>query len=502
MMSLRQCAGAGSIVTLLGLLIGCMTSPPQSTVLARVADAAAPAASAPLTGSADGNCERLVSLSNGESICIDELAALLARAATSDMDGDTDLDAADPDLDGDGVLNSYDADVDQDGVTNALDRDVDGDGLPNDRDPDIDGDFIRNRWDLDVDGDFVYDAFDSDSDGDGLLDLLQHRVRGGFDERDPNDNAINDSDNANLNSNDNGPANVVNPAAVPPDSAQSQAIDQQNAALLGAPIAVAEAIREQVTSIATDATMDEYLDGLHALFEDALADATPTQPVERPVAIAVAPASVREAVPQRIDAAEALATIGGASLPVLVAAVDTAAEVATESNATLADVVATARAIDDSEPTTNLAQSVERAAELHRVAAGNDVAPAVVASLVEPLTATSRTLRGAPTESDTVGVFVAVASLLSEFRNEAGESPFSVLSVARAVDEIAARADSPTQEAVIASARNILTASAAREPPLDPLAVVERLADADADASDGVSEEEASAAAEAAEPAE
>lgn len=502
MKSLGKRAGAAVIVVVSGIFVGCMSGPPTADATARVADAAAPAATAPLTAPADGNCERFIRLGNGETICVDELAALLARAATGDLDGDAVLDVADPDLDGDGILNAHDADVDQDGVANALDRDVDGDGLTNDRDPDIDGDFIRNRWDLDLDGDFVYNAFDADSDADGMLDAQQAGGRGGLDDRDSNDGAGNDNDNANLNSNDNGPADVLDPAATPPDLAQLHAIDQQNAALLGAPVASAEAMRERVRSIAVNAALDEYLDGLHALFEDALADAAPDRQIEPPIAGAAAPESLRDAVPLRVESAEALAPIGGVSIRDLAAAVDAAADAATEFDATLADLVATALAIDQTEPTTDVSRAVDRAAELHRVAAGNDVAPAELASLVEPLTATSRTIRGAPTESDAVGIFVAVASLLSEFRDDAGDSPFSVLSVVRAVEEIAGRADSPTQEAVITSARNILMASAAREPPLDPLAVVERLAEANVDASDGVSEEEASAAAEAAEPSE
>lgn len=456
----------------------------------------------------EDDCPRRIQLSNGATICVDELAAILQLANVPDEDGDGIPNLNDDDIDGDGIPNSHDPDIDGDGLFNGIDDDVDADGVPNERDADVDGDFIRNRWDLDIDGDLVYNPYDRDADGDGFDDEDDAR-----DDDDASDSNDSDEDETGDESQDdvenddefvspfdfaldgmNSPAMPPTPPPLPPGptGAERQAIDAQNAAVLETDADAITAIHDLFVEVDPQRAPEDYLDGLAQLFEDTMAD-NPPAATEPSAIIAPVSVAVREDVPVRVAAVLELAAIEP-DLPELIDGVDLLADTARAFAAAIDDLVATSIAYGQTDATPNVREAVAVGVDLHEVAHANEIDHEIVDELTPPLVAIARAIDVAAAEADPVPIFGLVAALQRDFQDEQGNGLFATLSVVRMLDRLSQVVESPTEELLLDSASHLLEAADVAMI-TDLVALVDAFDDAMVDPTDGISMDEADAAA-------
>lgn len=459
-------------------------------------------------------CSRHIQLIAGDWICVDDVIAAIQNAGLLDEDGDGIPNLNDSDIDGDGIPNSHDPDIDGDGLFNGIDDDVDADGVPNELDADVDGDFIRNRWDLDIDGDLVYNPYDRDADGDGFDDDDEARKDEDEveDEGDDDDDMCDDDSESDCDSampdvaGMNTPTISPTPPPLPPgpiptppplppgpSTAEEQAIDSQTATALGVDDDDVISLRNLFEQVDRDLEPEDYLDGFHRLLIDAMED-NPAAADEAPGRIApAAPESVRLEVPQRFVAVVELAEVE-ADLPELIQSVDALTDAARELSTALANLVRTAVAYGTRDATPDATEATSIAIEIHEITEESEINHSDVAEIIPPSVTAKDVLNGPSDDNNPVPVFRLVAELSREFQDDSGNATFAPLRVAQMIERLALAAESPSIESLHESGQNILTA-ADGETTLDPLAMLDAFVDAGVDPTDGVSEDEAAAAA-------
>ncbi len=376
-----------------------------------------------------------------------------------DIDGDGIENGEDDDVDGDGIENGDDPDVDGDGLLNGEDDDVDGDGIANGDDSDVDGDFIRNRFDLDIDGDGSFNPFDNDIDGDGKEDEW-------FDYGDEDDE-------------DEGGGT---------DEDEFKAFQKQFEKLLEDVDDELEELQRKLEEADPIATDDELLEAAANVIEHALADNPPKKKNGK-----LDTEAIRQAVKERTEVIEKLDGVElFARLSKITEVVDRLHDASKEHDTPLKDIVDATVALGEIEIAPDLSEVADTAEKLIAEAVAKDIPTNTVAESVGSVDKIADEVRD---EESLTEVWSKVAGLIAGTRDEDGEGGLEPSSVIEAVERIASLIEDPTIDQLVDSSRNILKAS--QEKGLDdPGAVVDELEASDADLSDGVSEEEADAAAE------
>jgi len=486
--------GSVGVIVILFAAVGCNPNdmaPPDDNA----AGLLSPLPESPFVSS-DPACTRMIERVTGERICLDDVIAAIQNSSLLDEDKDGIPNLNDDDIDGDGIPNSHDVDIDGDGLFNGIDNDVDADGVPNALDADVDGDFIRNRWDLDMDGDLVLNPYDRDADGDGVDDADASSDSDEDEESDANDHPEAEVDDVTETLGLNTPmeTSVDTTSPAEPSMVEVARIDTHLATTLGTDVDEVVAMRDELATIDPDQGLPALLDASVQVVVDALEDHNPSAADESPGIVPVAATVVRSEVRLRVQVATDLSEIEP-DLPEVLFNTDRLADAARDLGAKIANLALTAVAASARNATPDVTEAASISIGLHERARNSGINDSDAAELTPICVEIADTLNGPSADNNPIPVFDIIAELTRAFQDESGAATFAPIGIGQVIRRLASIEATPSLDSLLESGRNLLTAADGVSP-LDPLAILDAFDDLGIDATDGVSETEASTAAE------